>query len=303
VRPLYRERSYLVAHLAALYPSVITFDGSTAARPVVFVHTSAGQIAWRIDVQDLDLFPHVPVVNPADPRAQWDGHRLDEKHARLTRLTQIVAAEQLDLTGLHIQVDDDPTEERAEERAALFDAHPDRAIYRYMLERHWDRTRPMALWVMLNPSTATAMQDDTTIRRVRQFSQDTGAGGFQVLNLFALRATDPTALTRHPSPVGEDNDTVIHWFARHHTGPVIVAWGAHGQDFPDRVDHVLNLLGDQPLFCLGVTKDDHPRHPARLDATAELEPYVPAGWIPAPRRPDSPIVAPAALSRAGRLDG
>lgn len=37
--------------------------------------------------------------------------------------------------------------------------------YRYRLWRIWDRALPMVCWVMLNPSTADATEDDPTIGR------------------------------------------------------------------------------------------------------------------------------------------
>jgi hypothetical protein len=297
-RSLYRERAHLVAYLSALYPSVLTYDAAEGARPVLYVATGEGQMSWHIDLQDVDLFEHVPVVNPRDPRAQWDTHNRGTKYGRLQRLTQAAAAEQLDLTGLYMQVDAD----RWEDKAALFDTTPDRAIYRYLLERHWDPFLPTALWIMLNPSTATAMDDDATIRRVRSYSQAAGAGAFQVLNLFALRAKDPAALAAHPDPVGEDNDQLIAWFARHHRGPVIVAWGAHGKHVPDRVDRVLNLLGDLPLQCLGLTQDGHPRHPGRLAADVGLQPYPPTVVIPAARAPHEHITT-VTTTVVGGTDG
>lgn len=295
-RSLYRERAQLVAYLSALHPSVLTYDPAEDTRPVLYVATGEGQLSWHIDLNDVDLFEHVPVVNPRDPRAQWDCHLRGTKYNRLRQLTKAAAAEQLDLTGLYMQVDAD----QREDKAALFDSHPDRAVYRYLLERRWDPFLPTALWIMLNPSTATAMDDDPTIRRVRSFSQIAGAGSFQVLNLFALRAKDPAALAAHPAPVGEDNDEVITWFARHHRGPVIVAWGAHGQQVPDRVDEVLRLLGDLPLRCLGVTQDGHPRHPGRLAADVGLQPYPPTLPIPAARTPDEHTATPATV---GGIDG
>lgn len=37
-------------------------------------------------------------------------------------------------------------------------------LYRYHLWRRWD-TGPSVMWIMLNPSTADADEDDPTIRR------------------------------------------------------------------------------------------------------------------------------------------
>lgn len=136
--------------------------------------------------------------------------------------------------------------------------------YRYALTRRWDLTRPLAVFVMLNPSTADAFADDPTIRRCISFARSWTAGGLLVLNLFGLRATDPQVLRRHPDPVGPDNDLVIaeRLADNEPVGPVICAWGTRGT-LNGRADQVLRLLrgyGVRPL-CLGTTKDGHPRHP------------------------------------------
>src|SRR5687767_7200334 len=65
--------------------------------------------------------------------------------------------------------------------------------YRYQLVRGWSGEPPI-VWVMLNPSTADGTQDDHTIRKIVQFSRNWGYGSLTVVNLFALRATKPTAL-------------------------------------------------------------------------------------------------------------
>lgn len=91
LRGVYRERAHLVAHLAALHPSVISHnDPSETDWPVVYVHTPTGQASWHLSREDLDLFGHVPVVPADDPRAQWDGHTTEEKYRRLAELTRQV---------------------------------------------------------------------------------------------------------------------------------------------------------------------------------------------------------------------
>ena len=147
---------------------------------------------------------------------------------------------------------------------------PDRT-YRYALTRRWDTTWPMAVFVMLNPSTADAFTVDPTIRRCIGFARSWHAGGILVANLFALRSTDPRALYRHTDPVGPDNDTVLRWvLSTDHepVGPVVAAWGAHGahQNRGDHITALLKACGVTPL-CLGVTKDGHPRHPLYMPSS------------------------------------
>lgn len=79
---VYRERSHLVAHLAALYPSVWGTDRAEPDWPVVYVQTPEGQMSWHIAPADFELFSHVP----QDESVVWDGHTTEEKYRRLARL-------------------------------------------------------------------------------------------------------------------------------------------------------------------------------------------------------------------------
>lgn len=89
---VYRERARLVAHLAAIYPSRLIYgaDPEEPDWPMVFVHTTEGQLSWHISPDDVELFGHV-IVNTVEhaPRwARWDGHTTDEKYQRLASLTK-----------------------------------------------------------------------------------------------------------------------------------------------------------------------------------------------------------------------
>jgi hypothetical protein len=64
-------------------------------------------------------------------------------------------------------------------------------LYRYRLTRTWDAVRWSAAFVMLNPSTADAVDDDPTIKRCVGFAKRWGCGGIVVANLFAFRSADP----------------------------------------------------------------------------------------------------------------
>lgn len=155
--------------------------------------------------------------------------------------------------------------------AAVFDSEA--RTYRYLLTRIWDPSTPAAVWLMLNPSTADAMDDDPTIRRCKAYAVREGAGGIVVVNLFALRSTDPRALLRHRNPVGPANDAFIRQAVRG-ARTVIAAWGAAGvQD--GRSVAVAGMLARLrvPVQCLGVTATGQPRHPLYLPSTAPLEPF------------------------------
>ena len=143
--------------------------------------------------------------------------------------------------------------------------------YRYRLKRLWDDRIEPLVWVMLNPSTADAEVDDNTIRRVVAFSQREGKyGGAVVLNLYALRATNPKALARHPQPYGPRNDAVLDLYARS-PFDMVAAWGAHAPVHAARI--LTGPLRDRRLLCLGKTKDGHPRHPLYVKGDRPFEVY------------------------------
>lgn len=159
--------------------------------------------------------------------------------------------------------------------SASFDAS---GIYRYRLTRRWDPARPSMAWIMLNPSTANARSDDPTIRRVIGFSRTWGFGMVEVVNLFALRASDPRQLTTSPAPVGPGNDRALVTAASS-SAAIVVAWGDHGamvnrMTGVRRCEEVLDLVGSsRSLLTLGVTSRGQPRHPLYMPKDAQAEAY------------------------------
>jgi hypothetical protein len=146
--------------------------------------------------------------------------------------------------------------------------------WRYELQRVWDHSSPLLAWIMLNPSKATAEVSDPTINRCDGFSRSWGYGGFVVGNLFALRSTDPAELTRHPDPVGPENDCHLRAIAEE-CRAVVCAWGAHRMVSGGRAAEVLRLIagaGATP-YCLGRTKIGRPKHPLYVKASTLLIEY------------------------------
>jgi hypothetical protein len=169
--------------------------------------------------------------------------------------------------------------------------------FRYRLRRQWGpggRTLP---WVMLNPSTADAVADDPTIRRVIRFSRDWGYDGCDVVNLFAFRSADVGGLLSADDPVGPRNvravTSAIADSAATGCDRVVVAWGLLGA----RLLAVgLGSAGARRVAAaaageweaagmtavrLGATATGAPRHPLYVAAAARPEP-LPRGSIRAP---------------------
>lgn len=124
---------------------------------------------------------------------------------------------------------------------------------------------------MLNPSTADAQIDDPTIRSCVRLARGLGYGSFEVVNLFAFRATNPDALGRESSPVGPQNDWMIEAaILRCDIG--VMAWGAH-PIAENRSRTVRSLIRSRrpATYCLGKTKAGAPRHPLYVKSGTPLE--------------------------------
>jgi len=145
-------------------------------------------------------------------------------------------------------------------------------LYRYELWRKWSDTG-YVMFIGLNPSTADEFSDDPTVRRCIDFARSFGGGGLCMTNIFAWRDTDPKAMKRAAEPIGAENDETLMRLAKD-AKIVIAAWGVHGEH-QGRAAAVLNMLCKVcRIYCLGVTKDHHPKHPLYLPKNAELQIYV-----------------------------
>lgn len=146
-------------------------------------------------------------------------------------------------------------------------------VYRYTLDRLWDETLPRICWILLNPSTADAEQDDPTNRKGIAFSKRWGFGACVFVNLFAFRSPHPKVMKKHPAPVGPlNNYHVLKEAGR--ADKVVVAWGRDGKHHR-RDAEVLKLLKGIELWCLGTNQDGTPKHPLYLKNSTELEVFKP----------------------------
>jgi len=142
--------------------------------------------------------------------------------------------------------------------------------YRYALWRIWDETRPYAMFVGLNPSTADEIENDPTIIRCINFAKSWGYGGLCMANLFAYRATEPDDMMAQPEPVGTGNDDWLIKLAND-AGVIIAAWG-NGGGHLNRSKQVVELLPN--LHCLKMNKSGEPAHPLYLKSDLQPMPMV-----------------------------
>jgi len=150
--------------------------------------------------------------------------------------------------------------------------------YRYALGRPLYTEAPargqhsVCTFVMCNPSTADAEQDDPTVTRCIRYAMRWGFGGLIVANAFAYRSTDPDQLrAAGVEPVGRDNDAVLAALARA-ADLVVCAWGVHGKlrDRGKAVRQLLEARGARP-HALRITKHGHPQHPLYLRGDLQPE--------------------------------
>jgi len=130
--------------------------------------------------------------------------------------------------------------------------------YRYLLSRYWDHSRPTVCYIGLNPSTATATDSDPTMTKLATAANMMGFGGMTLVNLFPVRSANPSDIDRHDAPMGEDANKYIKR-ATEEADAVIAAWGGKGEQYPDRIAEVIELV-DQDVCVLDFNQDGSPLH-------------------------------------------
>lgn len=144
--------------------------------------------------------------------------------------------------------------------------------YRYSLERCWGSDISNVVnFILLNPSTADATRDDPTVKACIAFAKGWGFDALIITNLFAYRVTQPSEMKVCNDPYGSENEAYLKQIAKK-SKKVVIAWGNHGSHC-DRDKEVLKMLSPiQKLYCLGITKIGHPKHP--LYVSRDTEPIV-----------------------------
>lgn len=149
--------------------------------------------------------------------------------------------------------------------------------YRYTLEREIDTLtgKGTACFIMLNPSTADATKDDSTIRRCIGFARSWRCARLVVVNLFAYRATDPRELEAANlfgmNIIGPENDKIILPIIAD-AQRVVAAWGANPLAV-ERSEALLYEFCATKFECLGLTKSGAPKHPLYVKADTKLAIY------------------------------
>lgn len=149
--------------------------------------------------------------------------------------------------------------------------------YRYRLERGPQGANQTAI-IMVNPSTADALMDDHTIRKLKRFGEIHDWGRLIVGNLFAFRSKNVKDLRSASDPVGPDNNHRLRMMLEE-VDRVIVAWGAIGKlpkALQGRWREVVAMIPEgTPVLSIGYpTNSGHPMHPLTLGYSLPIIPWI-----------------------------
>lgn len=140
--------------------------------------------------------------------------------------------------------------------------------YRYALWRIWDTSKPLVMFIGVNPSTASEIKPDPTITRIRSIVSNWGYGGFYMMNLFGIVSANPKILKTHPDPVG-CNDGWLEKVAPK-CSKIVFAWGDFKEAKARSIEVVKMFPNAEALF---INKNGTPKHPLYCKNDIQPIPY------------------------------
>lgn len=144
--------------------------------------------------------------------------------------------------------------------------------YRYKLWRIWDESKPMAMCIGLNPSTANANKDDATISILKRMLPILGYGGFYMMNCWAFITSKPELLQHNPMS-DEWNNNMLTVTASMCT-EVIFAYGSFKIIKQKGRDKELMEMFPNAK-CFAKSKDGSPIHPLAMQERNGRNPNKP----------------------------
>lgn len=137
--------------------------------------------------------------------------------------------------------------------------------YRNLLTREWHSSprrvnpRGVLLWVMLNPSTGDADNDDPTIRRCMTFAELWGFESIVIENAYNYRTSDPAELRAAGYPSSQNHLSEFLFPQIEHADMICAAWGTNVQ--PHMHFLLASILPEKKSYALGLTGNGYPVHP------------------------------------------
>lgn len=144
--------------------------------------------------------------------------------------------------------------------------------YRYSLTRIWDESKPLVMFIGLNPSTSNETEPDPTIKSVTRIAKHNGYGGFYMMNCWAYVATKPEHLIINEVPEEWNNEMLFQTAC--FCNDVVFAWGNF--DIVKRLGRDKELKKMFPLAkALHINKNGSPKHPLYCKSDTTLIKFNP----------------------------
>lgn len=145
-------------------------------------------------------------------------------------------------------------------------------LYRYSLWRVWDESKPLVMFIGLNPSKADSKEDDNTIKRVRAIAEFNGFGGFYMCNCYSYISTNPKMLKMETLDAMMENARHISSCAQG-VSEVVFAWGNFKQVTKELSDKLRAKFPNAK--ALHINNSGSPKHPLFCRAKSPLIPFNP----------------------------
>ncbi len=144
-----------------------------------------------------------------------------------------------------------------------------------LLEREIDLTSELIIaYFGINPSTADAQQDDSTVRKWIGFTRVNTGRRFIVGNVFGYRATNVSELTEIDDPVGPDNESHLNAIIAE-ADILVPCWGSRNKlpkSLHEQLTMTMNLIqqSGKSVMVFGLTEGGDPKHPLMLSYDTKL---------------------------------
>jgi hypothetical protein len=137
--------------------------------------------------------------------------------------------------------------------------------YRYSLWRIWDNSKPLVMFIGLNPSTANENDPDPTIKKVIKIAKHNGFGGLYMMNLFAFVTAYPDKLIRSNDLINDQGLIRISKICK----KIVFAWGNFKVE--PRDSQVKAMFPE--AYALHINANGSPKHPLYCRDNSLLIPY------------------------------
>ena len=138
--------------------------------------------------------------------------------------------------------------------------------YRYALWRIWDKSKPLVMFIGLNPSIANEDYNDPTITRICSIAKNNDFGGVYMMNCFPFVSTDPDNLYDCSGWI--ENEKRLKDIASK-CKEVVFAWGNFKIVPKLGVDYILSNIFPNAK-ALHINKNGSPKHPLYCKSDSKL---------------------------------